>query len=282
MTSGKNAAYGHPRDYLGNRHVYAVISQRARGLSLGINLNPDQHCNFDCVYCEVNRDRPLRAQRLGLRAMTTELRHFLHLIQENRLREIRWFRDLPQELLELKEVAFSGDGEPTLCPTFSRAVRAVVRLRTQGIVPFKLVLITNGTGLDRPDVQAGLEHFAPWDEVWVKLDAGTPAYLNRINQTSVSLDQVIGNILALGRKRPVIIQSLFPLLDGVGPPAEEIEEYVRRLQELQQGGAQISLIQVYSAHRPPHRPNCAHLSFRTLSSIAKRVRRVTGLKAEVF
>ena len=106
-----DSAFGHPRDYLGNRHVYVALSQRARGLSLGINLNPDQHCSFDCIYCEVHRDRPGRARELDLKLMTSELAGFLAMIRQKRLREIPWFRSLPDELLELKEVALSGDGE---------------------------------------------------------------------------------------------------------------------------------------------------------------------------
>jgi hypothetical protein len=90
------------------------------------------------------------------------------------------------------------------------------------------------------------------------------------------------NILALGRQRPVIIQSLFPLLDGQEPSPEDIEQYVQRLRELKEGGAQISLVQVYSAHRPAVHQNCGHLPLKSLSRIAQRVREVTGLRAEVF
>ena len=92
----------------------------------------------------------------------------------------------------------------------------------------------------------------------------------------------MANILLIGRERPVVIQSLFPLIDNQEPPAEEIEHYVHRLQELQAGGAQISRVQVYSAHRPPDHPACGHLPLKSLSQIARRVRSVTGLKAEVF
>ena len=49
-------AFGCPRNFLDNRFVYTVVSARARGLSIGINMNPDRFCNFDCVYCEVNRE----------------------------------------------------------------------------------------------------------------------------------------------------------------------------------------------------------------------------------
>jgi hypothetical protein len=71
-------------------------------------------------------------------------------------------------------------------------------------------------------------------------------------------------------------------MDGKGPSPEEIEQYVRRLGELKAAGAQIAMVQVYSAHRPPHHPNCEHLPLKELSSIARRVRTATGLRAEVF
>jgi wyosine [tRNA(Phe)-imidazoG37] synthetase (radical SAM superfamily) len=144
------------------------------------------------------------------------------------------------------------------------------------------VVITNTSGLDRPLVQLGMQVLSKHDEIWVKLDAGTQSYMDRINRANITLQQVLENIHRIAVRRPVVVQSLFPLVDGVEPAEEEIEEYVQRLLELKQGGAQISLVQIYSAHRPPHRPNCAHLPLKTLSKIARRVRQVTGLKAEVF
>lgn len=280
--SARAAAFGHPRDYLGHQHVYTVISQRARGLSLGINLNPDQHCNFDCVYCEINRDRPGLAKRLDLKVMTAELKEMLGMVSQRRLREIPWFQKLPEELLELKEVALSGNGEPTLCPGFANVVKAVTRLREQLMHHFKIVLITNTTGLNRPEVQRGLRMLASWDEVWVKLDAGTQEYISRVNRPGITLEQVLENILTVARTRPVVIQSLFPNHPSVRLTRMEIDQYVRRLLELKTAGAQISLVQVYSAHRPAHHPKCTHLSPRILCDIVRRVRKVTGLRAEVF
>jgi wyosine [tRNA(Phe)-imidazoG37] synthetase (radical SAM superfamily) len=276
------AAFGHPRDYLGHRHVYAVISQRARGLSLGINLNPDKDCSFDCVYCEVNRDRPGRVRRLNLKVMLAELSEWLERVNQRRLREIEWFRQLPDELLELKEVALSGEGEPTLCPDFAGVVAGVCALRAKGCQPFKIVLITNTTGLDLPEVQRGLRLLAPHDEVWAKLDAGSQKYMTAVNRPSITLEQVLENILQLARWRPVVIQSLFPAHPDARLTRLEIERYARRLLDLKNAGARIALVQVYSAHRPPHRPDCGHLSLKTLSHIARRVRQVTSLRAEVF
>jgi wyosine [tRNA(Phe)-imidazoG37] synthetase (radical SAM superfamily) len=190
---------------------------------------------------------------------------------------------LPDDLLQLRHVALSGDGEPTLSPRFVEALQSVVHVRALcGFPFFKIVLLTNGTGLDQPHVLQGLKQLTRSDEVWVKLDGGTQAYLDRINRAEISLDHIQRNILCFGRHHPVVIQSLFPSLSGEEPSLEEIEQYAHRLLMLKKGGAQISLVQIYSATRPSSNPESGHLPLRTLSRIASTVRQVTGLKAEVF
>jgi wyosine [tRNA(Phe)-imidazoG37] synthetase (radical SAM superfamily) len=276
-------AFGCPREFLHNRFVYVVVSPRARGLSVGVNMNPDRYCNFNCVYCEVRRDGPPGLETLDVDAMEVELKETLSFVRGGRLRELPAYRGLPEELLQLRHVALSGDGEPTLSPTFTEALQAVVHVRALSEPPFfKLVLITNGTGLDLPHVQRGLESFTKSDEVWIKLDGGTQAYVNKVNLTDVPLERILANIVLTGRKRPVIIQSLFPAIRGDDPPEDEIDQYAQRLLALKAAGTQISLVQIYSATRPVTNPDCGHLKLKVLSRIAQTVRLTTGLKAEVF
>jgi wyosine [tRNA(Phe)-imidazoG37] synthetase (radical SAM superfamily) len=280
---GDISAYGRAPEFFGNRFVYAVISQRAHGLSIGINMNPDKSCNFDCAYCEVNRDLPSRDSSVDLEILARELESLLGLACARSLRQFPYFQNVPEELLALKSVTLSGEGEPTLSPQFQEIVREVIHVRSRGKFPFfKLVLLTNGSGLDLPDVQKGLQLLTTRDEVWAKLEAGTQEHMNAVNRTSVSLERILANILRIARARPIIIQSMFPLLNGQEPSAREIEAYVQRLQQLKNDEAQIALVQIYSAHRPPHRPECGHLPLKSLSRIAQRVRQVTGLPAEVF
>jgi wyosine [tRNA(Phe)-imidazoG37] synthetase (radical SAM superfamily) len=275
--------FGRPMGFLGNRFVYAVISQRAHGLSIGIDMNPDRHCNFDCAYCEIDRTLPPRDSKVDLDVLAVELETLLTLTFQERLRELPYFETVPQELLALKGVALSGEGEPTLSPQFVEIIREVIHIRSRGKFPFfKLVLITNTAGLDLPDVRRGLHLLTSRDEIWAKLDAGTQEYMNRVNRSDLSLDKVIANILRIGKERPIVIQSLFPMLKGQEPALEEIEQYVKNLAYLKQNGARISLVQVYSAHRPSHHPECGHLPLKTLSRIAHRIREVAGLPAEVF
>jgi wyosine [tRNA(Phe)-imidazoG37] synthetase (radical SAM superfamily) len=278
-----DTAFGYPRDFLENRFVYAVISPRAKGLSLGVNMNPDKKCNFDCLYCEVNRKEPSRESRLDVSVMAAELKRTLAEVWNGRLWQRSRYSKLPFELMHLHHVTLSGDGEPTLAPNFLEAVQAVVHVRAQSQSPFfKLVLVTNSTGLDQAQVQQGLRIMDPADEVWAKLDGGTQAYLNAINRPDVSIEKIIANILLVARQRPVVIQSLFPSVNGMEPTTDEINEYVRRLGKLKSAGAQIALVQIYSATRPIARAGCGHLRLKSLSTIARAVRDGAGLKAEVF
>src|SRR5262245_26662116 len=72
----QDTIFGSPRDFLDNRLVYAVVSARARGLALGINMCPDKKCNFNCIYCEVHRNGD-RNEALDVELMATELKRTL-------------------------------------------------------------------------------------------------------------------------------------------------------------------------------------------------------------
>lgn len=279
----REAAFDRPRDFLNNRFVYVVISSRAHGLSLGVNMNPDKLCNFDCVYCEVDRRTPPKETTLDVGVMAGELQQTLAYILQGRLHERPQYHSLPPELLQLRHVALSGDGEPTLAPNFAEALQEVIHVRALGRFPFfKIVLITNATALDRPRVQESLKRLTRSDEIWVKLDGGTQEYLNVVDRPTVPLDKILSNILSLGRQRPIVIQSLFPSINDEEPSLEEIEQFTQRLKELKARGAQISLVQIYSAARPMSHSECGHLPLKVLSHIAQLVRQETGLKAEVY
>lgn len=277
------AAFGYPRDFLGNQFVYLVISPRAGGLSIGVNVNPMAKCTFQCLYCEVDRNQPARAPRLDVGRMAAELDATLGLAYAGRLRQWPRYAKLPDALLQVRHVTVSGDGEPTLSEHFADALGEVHHLRSRGDIPyFKIVLVTNSTALDRPEVREGLKFLRREDEIWAKLDGGTQEYLNRLNGATMPIEEILANILLIGRQRPVVIQSLFPAINGEEPPADEIQQYAQRLKGLKQAGADISLVQIYSATRPMARTGCSHLPLKSLSQIAQTVRQVAGLRTEVF
>src|SRR5437016_11807383 len=100
QTSAFTTAFGCPREFLNNRFVYLVISPRARGLSIGVNMNSQS--NFDCPYCEMNRSLTAGEQSLDVDVMAAELQAILALAFDDRLRELSCYRKVPDELLKLR------------------------------------------------------------------------------------------------------------------------------------------------------------------------------------
>src|SRR6266487_2811297 len=115
----------HRRTFRENLYVYAVVSRRSKGVSIGINLNPDKVCNFDCVYCQVDRKTPPLVRDVDVPRLLAELEDMLDLVQDGGLFELERFRQTPPTLRRLNDIAFSGDGEPTTCPEFAEIVQAV-------------------------------------------------------------------------------------------------------------------------------------------------------------
>src|SRR4051812_47312022 len=148
----------HRRSFADNRYVYAVVSRRSKGVSVGINLNPDKICNFDCVYCQVDRTTPGGPRDVDLPVLLAELEEVLDSVTSGTLFEEERFRSTLESLRRLNDIAFSGDGEPTTCPHFDAIVEAVAAVKEKrGLAGVKLVLITNATQFHKPAVQHGLE-----------------------------------------------------------------------------------------------------------------------------
>jgi wyosine [tRNA(Phe)-imidazoG37] synthetase (radical SAM superfamily) len=188
-----------------------VISPRARGLSIGVNVNPMVNCNFQCLYCELDRTKNVLVSDFDVKEMAAQLYATFELVRSGRLRRRARYAKLPDDLLQVRHVALSGDGEPTLSSHFVEALETIVQLRECGILPFlKIVVITNSTALHQARVQVGVRLLARTDEIWAKLDGGTQDYLNKVNSATIPLERILKNILLVARQRPVVIQSLFP------------------------------------------------------------------------
>lgn len=275
--------FGEPRCYFEHRLVYLAFSQRAKGLVIGINLNPGGGCNFNCVYCGVSRPHSTRERSVNIKTLISEFHRALHWVQTGEVRQMDCFKGAPQDLLKVNKVLLSGDGEPTLCPNFACALKALAHERAQQQQPvFDLVLMTNASNLHQTQVREGLRWLGEQDEIWAKLDGGTSAWLRTINRTAITCEHLAANITEAAREHRTIIQSLFPLLDQTEPPPEEINHYIERLLEMQKAGGKPCAVQIYSAHQPTRVSGCRHLPLQTLCRIARQVHSATGLETEVF
>ncbi len=271
----------HSRSFEDNRFVYAVVSRRSGGVSIGVNLNPEKYCNFDCVYCQVDRTvhgGPV-LRKIDLPQLAEELDEMIELVVTGRLFEGTRFSTTPAEYRRLNDIAMSGDGEPTASPIFDEMVQLCADLRRRrGLDDVKLVLITNATLLQRERVRKSLEVLdANNGEIWGKLDAGTEAYYQAVDRTKVKLAEVLENLVVTARKRPIVIQSLFMRLNDQPPPQAEQEAYCDRLCEIVASGGQIKLVQIHTIARRPAESFATPLADAEVDALAELVKKRTGL-----
>jgi len=271
----------HPRLWRDFRYVYPVVSRRSRGLSIGINLNPDKVCSFDCVYCQVDRTTMPGPMPVDFERLSCELRTLL--TQRDAIFADEPWKDVPPALRRLRDIAFSGDGEPTASPAFPAAAGLAAELREElALHDAKIVVLTNGLNLRRPSVIQTLAFLDGHNgEVWIKLDAGTQAYFEQVNRVHVKLDQIVDSIRVTARVRPVVLQSMFMCLHGQPPPGTEIDAYLGRLRSIVDGGGAVKLVQAYTVARQTAEPYVSALSRDQLESIAARIRAL-GIAAEAF
>jgi wyosine [tRNA(Phe)-imidazoG37] synthetase (radical SAM superfamily) len=274
----------HPRRFEDFRYVYPVLSRRSHGISIGLNVNPDKACNFDCIYCQVDRTTESAVKKFDLAVAEEELREMLEMVKSGEIAQHPPFSSVPRELLRLNDIALSGDAEPTTLPNFAETIGMIARVKP---AEAKIVLITDAGGLNRADVKRSLQIMdANNGEVWAKLDAGTEEYFQLINRTKIPFARILKNITEAAKVRPIVIQSLFLKIRGEGTSRDEITAYCQRLREIRN----IKLVQVYTVARKamtvvdgvPAWQLVSALSNAEVDAIAERVRREAGVKAESF
>ncbi len=241
-----------------NRHfdkyhfVYPVISRRAQGISLGINLNPDGKCNFDCPYCQVDRTiAPPIFPNLTPETVKEELTRALEHWKYNRFTDSPRFQSMEDSLLGLKDICLSGDGEATTVPFFSLICQVMADVQ-QNLAPegTKLVLITNATRLQNAKVQEGLAFLTKHNgEIWGKLDAGTQEHFERMSRSVFQIDQIEKNLTDVSQKSPLRIQTMLCAWNGDFPSQLELETYAERLKRIASQATTLLEVQLYTVVR---------------------------------
>lgn len=284
MSDPKNLFTIHSRSFEQNRYVYPVVSRRAAGVSIGVNLNIDKVCNFDCIYCQVDRTEMGEREFVEVQRLTDELEHAIQLITSGRIYEGPRFSHVPESLRRLNDIALSGDGEPTTYRNFEEVVAVCAKVRERhGLNDMKIVLITNATMFDRPHVRRGLELLdANNGEIWAKLDAGTEAYYDRVARSAIKFSKILDNLRWAAQIRPIVIQTLFMNIQGEEPDEDELGAYCDRLNEIIESSGRIKLVQIHTVARAPAEAYVSALSDERVEAIAELVRKRTGLEARAY
>jgi wyosine [tRNA(Phe)-imidazoG37] synthetase (radical SAM superfamily) len=273
----------HRRELDTNRYVYAVVSRRVGGLSIGINLNPDKVCNFSCPYCQVDRQVPGGDRAIDLVVLEQELDDLLGMVADGTLWTHSPFDTTAAEFRRVGDISFAGDGEPTAAIEFADAVSVVTKIRNHhSLDKVRLSLLTNATLFQRPKVKEGLDRLhGAGGEVWAKLDAGTEAWFHRVDGTKMPFQRVLDNLLSAAQQYGVVVQSMFHTFAGVGPSDPEIESWAGRLGDVLVAGGTIRHVQVYSVARRPSDSSIGAVPLERLEVIAGHARQL-GLDVSVY
>lgn len=273
------SASDHNRDITGMTYVYPVLSRRAGGLSIGINLNPNNACNWRCIYCQVPDLTRGSAPLINLPQLERELRTLLSDVVQGDFLQ----RNLPEGARALQDIAFSGNGEPTSAREFPQVVGLVEQVLRDfdliGKIQFRL--ITNGSLIDRPDVLEGIAHLGRCHgEVWFKVDAATPAAIARINDVQLNPQGIVERLRHCARACPTWVQTCVFALDGSPPSEVELTAYLDLITEV---AAEIAGVHLYGLARPSMQteaPRLSRLSESWMETFATRIRQL-GLTVRV-
>lgn len=249
----------HSRDIAGLTYVYPVVSRRAGGVSIGINLNPNNACNWRCVYCQVPDLKRGSAPQLDLVTLEAELRTFLHEIVHGDFMQTH----VIPEARRINDIALSGNGEPTSAREFAQVIELIGRVKADYNLPknLKLVLITNGSLVNRPGVQAGVSAMAELNgEVWFKLDSVTREGRQRINNTRMSLMRMRENLRLATRLCPTWLQTCVFQINGMAPPVAESDAYLSFLESFLNEGEKLKGVLLYGLARPSMQPEAPRLT----------------------
>ncbi len=269
----------HGSDVVAMRYVYPVVSRRAGGVSVGVNLNPNRACNWRCVYCQVEGLTRGRGPRIDLDLLERELDAMLGAITEGDFMAT----SVPEGSRVLRDVAFSGDGEATTSPDLDAAIERVGRVLARRGLAIPVVLITNGSMVDRRAVRSALARLASiGGEAWFKVDAATDEGIRRTNSVTTTAARHLARLAKCASIVPTWVQTCAHVRDGVAEP-RDVDAYVGALARLVREGVPLRGVRLYSLARASHQPEAPTLAPAPLAwmeSLAARLR-AAGLAVQV-
>lgn len=249
----------HSRDSAGLTYVYPVVSRRAGGVSIGINLNPNNACNWRCIYCQVPNLKRGTAPRINLSKLESELRLFLAELIHGDFMD----QHVPSDARKICDIALSGNGEPTSAKEFEQIIDLIGVIMKDFDLPndIKLVLITNGSLVSRPAVQSGLRNMSQLNgEIWFKFDRALTEERQRVNNTRISLEKIRNHLRIAASLCPTWIQTCVFQINGHPPSEPEVQAYLRFLHSLVTEKIPLQGVLLYGIARPSLQPEAPELS----------------------
>lgn len=272
-----------PRDHnqllAGFRYIYPVVSRRAGGVSVGVDLNPNHACNWRCVYCQVTDLQRGAPEPLDI----AQLEHELAAMLQEILHGGFMAEHVPAAMRRLSDIAIAGNGEPTLSRQFPQAIDAVIRQAERfGLIgKIRIVVISNGSMLHRAAVQQALRRLADaGGEIWVKVDRAGAQAVRQVNQVAQTPERVRQQVARAVACCPTRIQTCMFKWDGQLPAEPDLAAYLELLASLDG----IAGVLLYGVARRPMLPEGCRVTPAEpawMEALAGRIRGL-GLPADVF
>ncbi len=257
---------------LSAQYVYAALSRRAGGLSLGVDLTPQGHCTFACVYCQASH--PV-LKYPNLTVDTNLLREELN----------AWMRG-PRRT-ELKDLVVAGAGEPTAISNLSDALGVIVQACAEHEFGHPRKIFTNGRHLGSSEVAGALADFAKsGGEIWVKLDGASTESLEQVNGRVLDVERHLQGIWDFAKTCPIGVQTM--VFHGATTPSPRriVDEVRDALVEGIRQGALIARVHVLTLRRTPADPTQASqlspVDPPELDVFACEIAKATGIPAEAY
>ncbi len=249
----------HDRDAAGMTYVYPVVSRRAQGVSVGINLNPNNACNWRCVYCQVPDLVRGKAPEIDLDRLRDELSTMLTSIVHGDFMQM----NVPTEFRRLNDIALSGNGEPSTCTQLQEVLRLIEEalLRFELMGKIKLVMISNGSMAGQAYVQDALRHMARLGgQVWFKFDRATSEGLQATNSVRMRPEDHLQRLQTVAGCIETFVQTCMFEVGGAPPSEAELVAYLDALKSLVDRGVRLKGVLLYGLARPSMQEEAAQLS----------------------
>jgi wyosine [tRNA(Phe)-imidazoG37] synthetase (radical SAM superfamily) len=196
------------------KYVFGPVPSRRLGQSLGIDPVPLKTCNWNCVYCQLGRTRPL----------TNAVREYIP--RQDILAEVQEALDAhPSGAIDW--VTFVGSGEPTLHSGLGRMIRQVKKMTDMPVA-----VITNGALLYLPEMRTGL---VTADAILPSLDAGNPRLYRKINRPwpKLTFELLLAGLIAFRREYSGQLWMEVMLVKGLNDTETALEEIAVALKSIQ-------------------------------------------------
>lgn len=196
------------------KYVFGPVPSRRLGQSLGIDPVPLKTCNWNCVYCQLGRSKPLVNERSEYFPRAEILAEVKQTLASHQPGEIDW-------------VTFVGSGETTLHASLGWLIRQV-----KALTPLPVAVITNGSLLYLPEMR---QELAPADAVLPSLDAGNARLYRKINRPhpEVRFQRLVDGLIAFRKEYPGKLWVEVMLVRGLNDTDTALNELAALMKRIQ-------------------------------------------------